>query len=78
MMNIKVILKLHSYFVIKQNKNEQRCKSCGSEGVEGLEEEDKLEILGNLLECWTNGGDGDELGDVEKDGENNDWENMKE
>ena len=43
-----------------------------------MEEEDKLEILGNLLECWTNGGDGDELGDVEKDGENNDGKNMSE
>ena len=42
-----------------------------------MKEENKLEILGNLLECWTNGRDGDELGDVEEDGENNDWENMK-
>ena len=34
-----------------------------------MEEEDKLEILGNLLECWTKGGDGNELGDVENHGE---------
>jgi hypothetical protein len=29
--------------------------------VEGLEEEDELEVLGNLLECRANRGDGDEL-----------------
>ena len=46
--------------------------------MEGLKEENKLEILGNLLECWAYGGDGDELGDVEKDGENNHRKNMKE
>ena len=44
--------------------------------MEGLEEEDKLEILGNLLESWANGGDRDEPGDVEKEGQNNDWGNM--
>ena len=53
------------YLVVEKDKNKQWCQSCGSEGVEGLEEEDKLEILGNLLECEANGGDGDELGDVE-------------
>ena len=46
--------------------------------MEGLEEEDKLEILGNLLECEANGGDGDELGDVEDNGEENDWKHMRE
>ena len=31
-----------------------------------MEEEDELEVLGNLLECWANRGDGDELGDIEE------------
>ena len=42
------------YLVIKADKNEERCNPCGSEGVEGLEEEDELEVLGNLLESKTN------------------------
>ena len=36
-----------------------------------MEEEDELEVLGNLLECWANRGDGDELGDVEEKGKDN-------
>ena len=37
------------YLVIKADKNKERCNPCGSEGVEGLEEEDTLEVLVNLL-----------------------------
>jgi hypothetical protein len=44
--------------------------------VEGLEEEDELEVLGNLLECWANRGDGDELGDVEEKGKENHRNNV--
>ena len=43
-----------SYFVIKNGENKYRSKSCGSEGMEGLEEEDELEVLGNLLESEAN------------------------
>ena len=41
-----------------------------------MEEEDKLEILGNLLECWANGGDGDKLGDVEYESKGDYWNEM--
>ena len=41
-----------------------------------MEEEDELEVLGNLLECWTNRGDGDELGDVEEEGKDNHGKNV--
>ena len=43
-----------------------------------MEEEDELEILGNLLQREANGRDRDEPGDVEKKGENYDGENMSE
>ena len=38
-----------SYLVVEKAENKKRSKSCGSEGVEGLEEEDTLEVLVNLL-----------------------------
>ena len=41
-----------------------------------MEEEDELEVLGNLLECWANRGDGDELGDVEEEGKDNHRNNV--
>ena len=44
--------------------------------MEGLEEEDELEVLGDHLESWANRGDGDELGDVEEGGGHNDWHNV--
>ena len=40
--------------------------------MEGLEEEDELEVLGDLLELGAQRGDGDELGDVEQEGESED------
>ena len=44
--------------------------------MEGLEEEDELEVLGDHLESWAKRGDGDELGDVEDSGGHNDWQNV--
>ena len=41
-----------------------------------MEEEDKLEVLGNLLEFWTKRGDGDKLGDVEDDRKYDHWHNV--
>jgi hypothetical protein len=41
-----------------------------------LEEEDELEVLGNLLEGWANRGDGDELGDVEEERKDNHRNNV--
>ena len=43
-----------------------------------MEEEDEFEVLGNLLECGANRGDGDELGDVEQDRNEYDRGNMEE
>ena len=43
-----------------------------------MEEENELEVLGNLLKLWTNRRDRDELGDVEEEGQDNDRENMDE
>ena len=37
--------------------------------MKGLEEENELQILGDLLEVRSNRGDGDKLGDVEDEGE---------
>ena len=44
--------------------------------MEGLEEEDELEVLGNILECWANRGDGDELGDIKNNGKDDNWNNV--
>ena len=38
-----------------------------------LEEEDELEVLGNLLECWAKRGDGDELSSVEYESKDDHW-----
>ena len=67
-----------SYFVVKNGENKKRSQSCGSEGVEGLEEEDELEVLGNLLESEANRGDCEEPWDVEEDGQDNDGKHMGE
>ena len=57
-----------SYFVIKNGENKYRSKSCGSEGMEGLEEEDELEVLGNLLESEANREDWEDPWDIEQKG----------
>ena len=41
-----------------------------------MEEEDELEVLGNILECWANRGDGDELGDIKNNGKDDNWNNV--
>ena len=43
-----------------------------------MKEENKLEILRDLLEGEANGGDGEEPGDVQEEGENNDREHVGE
>ena len=40
--------------------------------MESLEKKNELQILRDLLEVWTEGGDGDKLGDVEEEGEEED------
>ena len=46
--------------------------------MECLEEENKLKILRNLLECETNTGEGDILGNIEKKGEEQDRQDVEE
>ena len=46
--------------------------------MEGLEEEDELEVLGNLLESVANRGDCEEPWDVEEEGQDNDGKHMGE
>ena len=67
MINKRKMIKGEDYFVVEKDKNEKRCQSSRGEGVEGLEEENELEVLGNLLKLWTNRRDRDELGDVEEE-----------
>ena len=67
MINKIQVIKREDYFVVEKDKNEKRRQSSRGEGVEGLEEENKLEVLGNLLKLWTNRRDRDELGDVEEE-----------
>ena len=44
--------------------------------MECLEKQDELEISRNLLELWSQGRDGDELGDVEEEGDDHDRNHM--
>ena len=67
MINKIQVIKREDYFVFEKDKNEKRRQSSCGEGVEGLEEENELEVLGNLLKLWTNRRDRDELGDVEEE-----------
>ena len=67
MMDKKKVIRREAYFVVEKDKNEKRRQSSCGEGVEGLEEKDELEVLGNLLKLWTNRRDRDELGDVEEE-----------
>ena len=67
MINKIQVIKREDYFVVEKDKNEKRRQSSRGEWVEGLEEENKLEVLGNLLKLWTNRRDRDELGDVEEE-----------
>ena len=62
-----------TYLIVKGDENEKRAKSSCSEGVEGLEEEDELEVLGNLLEFWAKRRDGDELGSVKNESKDDHW-----
>ena len=54
--------------IIQADENKKRTQPSGGEWVEGLEEEDKLEILRILLESWTNGRDGDEFHNIQDKG----------
>ena len=41
-----------------------------------LEEENEIQVLGDLLEVGSERRDGDELGDVEDEGEDQDWDQV--
>ena len=43
------MIKGEKYFVVEKDKNEKRRQSSCGEGVKGLEEENELEVLRNLL-----------------------------
>ena len=49
MMDKTKVIKREDYFVVEKDKNEKRRQASCGEGVEGLEEENELEVLGNLL-----------------------------
>ena len=73
----QIIKEIHiNYLVVETAEDDKGSKPSGSEGVEGLEEEDKLEVLRNLLEFWTKRGDGDKLGDVEDDRKDDHWHDV--
>jgi hypothetical protein len=55
-----------TYPIVENTKYDERSQPCGGERVECLEEENKPEILRNLLECETNTGEGDILGNIEE------------
>ena len=57
------------YLVVEDYEKKKRKNSCCCERVKHLEEEDELEVLRDHLERGTDWGDGDELGDVEDEGE---------
>ena len=59
----------YCHLVVKKHKDAEGCEARGGEGVEGLEEEDELEVEGDGLEVGAQGRDRDELGDVEQERE---------
>ena len=75
--NKRKMIQRKDYFVVEKDKNEKRRQSSRGEGMEGLEEENKLEILRNLLESETNTGEGDTLGNIEKEREEKDRQDVE-
>ena len=69
---------LPEYLIIHHREDQEWNQACCGQGMECLEEEKKLDILGDLLKSEAKGEDGDELGDVEQQGQNNDGEHMDE
>ena len=62
--------KLFSFhLVVEEDKYTEGSQARGCKRVKGLEEENELQILRDLLKARPNGWDGDELGDVEDKGE---------
>ena len=59
----------YCHLVVKKDEDTERREAGGGEGVEGLEEEDELEVEGDGLEVGAQGRDRDELGDVEQERE---------
>ena len=57
------------HLVVEEDKYTEGSQARGCKRVKGLEEENELQILRDLLKVQANGWDGDELGDVEDKGE---------
>ena len=60
---------IYCHLVVKKDEDTERRQAGGGEGVEGLEEEDELEVEGDGLQVGAQRRDRDELGDVEQERE---------
>ena len=61
------------HLVVEEEKYAERREASRCKRMKSLEEENELQVLGDLLEVGSERRDGDELGDVEDEGEDEDW-----